>query len=221
MELHWVLPEYTLMEKQHNNRFLAWLFDAFILECVFLPIRYALLENQNLLSYAGLFLLLGVFVLSIIYHMRWTHGTTWISPGETMIGVQLKEGVKVQTNPFTIRRLVLIILIIFNLISTARTLDPSAISYFGQSGMVFIWFFGSIYNVILLTGIWLLGQARKMGLILIMLAFLLMFAAQLTNVAYFDMPQFTSNMWNALFLLLANLAIGGYYFHKQSITIDS
>ena len=209
------------MEKQYKNQFLAWLFDAFILECALLPVRYALQDNQDLISYAGLFLLLGIFILSVIYHVRWTHKTAWISPGETMIGVKIKEGVKVQTNPFSVSRFFLIILIIFNLLSTARTLDPSIVYYFGRSGMVFIWFFGSIYNVILLVGIWLLGQAKKMGLVFISLAFLLMIAARYANIVYFDMPIFSASMWQSIYLLIANLLVGGYYFYMQKKPLAS
>jgi len=204
------------MTKQTLVGFMAWLFDAYILECLTAPIRIYLSASTNPLNIIGLLALLGVFIGSVWYHVSGKKKIRWISPGEYLIGTLSTTEGKIRHNPWPISRLALFLLIGYNLAQTARAYDPGELAFFGYTSMGSLLLGSLIQNIFLLWGSALLAMARLHGLILLALGYLFIIGSRYVNglaLAELAHPDVSKS---AIWGLIANLVVGAYYFYIKT-----
>lgn len=202
------------MEKEYNNGFLGWLFDAYAIECLIGPILYFMMDSSDTLSIVSIVIMIAALIGSIVYHMTWKYKTKWISPGEYFIAVKMIDNEKRQTNPFHVHRFFLYFILVLNLINTARKFDNL---YFGESDLLIAIIVIYAYNIMIFSGSALISNAKSAGLIIISVAYLLMTSGNVINFI-----QYTDSSYKVMIivfgsLLILNLVIGMIYFYRKRI----
>lgn len=201
------------MQKQYRNGFLGWMFDAYLIQVILAPLQYNLGDKTGLYNMSLLFMMLAIFIITILYHAQWKHKTLWISPGEHLIGTKWLDGYKIQTNPFPINRFLLIGILVLNILFTANTIEDTRV-YFGFNNITFQIFFNLIYNGLLLVGTLFLGMARKSGLAFVSAAYILLLSAYVVSLTQAAYPGMGPKLRNIIILLAANILVGGYYLYR-------
>jgi hypothetical protein len=204
------------MTKHTLVGFMAWLFDAYILECLTAPVRIQLSASTNPLNIIGLLALLGIFIGSVWYHVAGKKKTRWISPGEYMIGTLSTSEGKIRINPWPITRLALFLLIGYNLTQTARGYEPGDFAFYGHISLVSLIIGSLIQNVLLLLGSALLAMARPLGLLALTMAYLFQLGSTYVNGRELAELAISNSSTSAVWGLVANLAIGAYYFYRKA-----
>lgn len=200
------------MNKQILTGILGWYFDAFLIDCLIAPLQNRLGMNTDPISLLALLLLLGLFIASIWYHIKGKSRTSWISPGEYLIGTRHSDKGKTRVNPWPMSRLVLFLLVAFNLLHTNRTYDAGEIAFFGYDSLGMVILFSFIFNALLLIGSALLANARYAGLALVTLAFVYLAASHYVNYLDMDQPLHMELVKQALITSALNLIVGITYF---------
>jgi hypothetical protein len=188
-----------IMEKEYNNGFLGWLFDAYAIECLIGPILYFMMDSSDTLSIVAIVIMIAALIGSIVYHTTWKYKTKWISPGEHFIAVKSIEKEKKQTNPFHAHRFFLYFILVLNLINTARKFDNLYYTY----------------NILIFSGSALISNAKSIGLIIISIAYLLMTSGNVINFIQYNDSSYKIMVIVYGSLLILNLVIGLIYFYRK------
>lgn len=204
------------MNKYTLTGILGWFFDAFIIECLIAPFRSRLSLNTDPISLFALIALLGLFIASVWYHVKGRSGTTWISPGEYLIGTRLTNNRKARINPWLVSRLVLFIVIVYNLLQTARTYDAGEVAFFGYSAMGMVILGSFLFNAMILSGSALLANARYAGMALVSLAFIYLTASRYVNYLQLKQTLQLEYAKYALVGLVLNIIVGAVYFYLRA-----
>ena len=156
------------MEERYHNGILGWLFDAFILQ-VFLvgPLTHLTRGGNDVLYGSVLAFSLVIWILSILYHARWKYKTTWRSPGEHFIVVEMIDGKKIQTSPFRVHRFFLYLILVIDLFTTPFIYDQPV---YGQFSFWRILLLGWLYDLLIFFGAIWAARGKWLGLLLISIA---------------------------------------------------
>jgi len=214
------------MNKHTLTGILGWFFDAFIIECLIAPFRSKLSLNTDPISLFGLLALLGLFIASIWYHVKGKSGTSWISPGEYLIGTRRTDKGKIRINPWPVSRLALFIVIVYNLLQTARTYDAGEVFFFGYGTLGMVILGSYLFNALVLAGSALLANARYFGLVAVSLGFIVLTVSRYVNYRLGNQSLQLESAKYALFGLALNLVVGAIYLflaarHKQGHSLPS
>jgi hypothetical protein len=204
------------MSKYTLTGILGWFFDAYIIECLVAPWKSLLGWNTEPLGFFSMIVLVGLFGTSIWYHVKGKFSTTWISPGEYLVGTRKSDQGKIRINPWPVSRLALFVVIIYNLLQTARTYDAGEVFFFGYGTLDMVILGSFLFNALVLAGSALLANARLAGLALLSLGYMI-FVASL-DVNYMEIKQLLQlkSAQYALAGLILNLAVGAYYFGQKA-----
>lgn len=209
----------TFKNRPPNNGFLAWLFDAAILECLAGPLRQQMAFEANAKGLVSAGVMLVLLIISLLYHFYYKHRTHWISPGEFLIGTLVRDNGKQLVNPFMISRNILFILVVIHMITLERDYMPGTFTWFGLDNSWARWTFNILFNGLLLTGTAFLCRARWSGLIIIAGALIFRMLAYFIHIPagtfLIGEPFPHSSLW----LLMANIGTGIYYLRRKKMPL--
>jgi hypothetical protein len=193
----------------------AWYFDVVLIESIIWPLHDLVDFNDGILYHLSVLVLVVVFILSIIYHVKWKNKTTWLSPGEHLTGQRLISGSKKATTIYNIHRTLMFFVILINLLITARTLD---VSYYGMEKLWVVLIINYCINFLLLFGSFKLAEVKVLGVISILVALGFILGSHAMDYFSLDIQSGRNLIISYLLLLLANGWVYYYYQrHKASI----
>jgi hypothetical protein len=204
------------MSKYTLTGILGWFFDAYIIECLVAPWKSLLGWNTEPLGFFSMIVLVGLFGTSIWYHVKGKFSTTWISPGEYLVGTRLSDSGKTRINPWPVSRLVLFLIILYNIFRTAHNYDADKIFFFGSNTFVIVVLSSLLLHALILTGNALLANARTLGLTLLSLGYIFLASSRYVNYLELKQTALLESTKSALVGLGLNLVVGAAYIYLQA-----
>ncbi|MFK7801372.1 MAG: hypothetical protein AB8G95_07060 [Anaerolineae bacterium] len=114
-----------MLKKSWFYPVIAGIYDVYIFAFYYGAILalYALLQKQNISVIAALTLATLPFIVSAIYHIFISRRTFWRSPGEIIVGRQIRNEEKIWTNPYGWNRWALFLMLIFTVAFAGNAWD--------------------------------------------------------------------------------------------------
>ncbi len=191
----------------------AWYFDLVLIESVVWPLHDLVEFNEGPLYHFSVFFRVVVFVLTIVYHVKWKDTAKWLSPGEYLTGQRLISGQKEGVKIFSIHRTFMFVVLLVNMLCTAKTMD---VSYYDIEVNWIVLLINYAFNFLLLFGTYKLSEARIEGLLAVILALGFMTGNHALNYFSLDVQPARNMFILYLLLTLANVAVYSYYTKHKS-----
>lgn len=198
------------MDRSRLLAIFAWYFDLVLIESIVWPLHDLVDSGDGWLYHLSVLVRVVIFILTIVYHVKWKKKTSWLSPGEYLTGQRLISGKKAAVKLFSIHRTLLFVVILINILCTVKTVGTS---YYGMADMGRVMLINYGINFLLLFGSFKLSEVKVLGFISIAIALGLILGNH--AVDYFSLDiQSARNMFIAyLLLLLVNGWV--YYYYKR------
>lgn len=197
------------MERSSLLAIFAWYFDLVLIESIVWPLHDLVDSGDGWLYHLSVLVRVVIFILTILYHVKWKKKTSWLSPGEYLTGQRLislkKEAVKL----FSIHRTLLFIVILINILITVKTVETS---YYGISDMGRVMLINYGLNFLLLFGSFKLSEVKILGIISISIALGFILGNHAADYFSLDIQSARNMFISYLMLLLAN---GWFYYYYR------
>lgn len=171
--------------------------------------------KNEILQLSLYIIILGIFGLSIVYHIPLKYKWAFITPGEYMVGVNGAYNEKVTENPFPIPRKAIFWLIALTAIGLSLSDFEPGVSYFKNMNKVWSVDSSMIYNLIFFAGLVFLGRGNYLGAIVFIFHFVSAVLAYNNQIVVSGKRCAYLGTVHVVAMIIT-LGIGGYYYYRKN-----
>jgi hypothetical protein len=201
------------MDRSRLLAIFAWYFDLVLIESIVWPLHDLVDSGDGWLYHLSVLVRVIIFILTIVYHVKWKKNTSWLSPGEYLTGQRLISGNKAAVKLFSVHRTLLFVVILINILCTIKTVETS---YYGMADMGRVMLINYGLNFLLLFGSFKLSEVKVVGVISIAIALGFILGNHAVDYSRMDI-QSDRNMFIAYLLLLLVNGWVYYYYGRHKV----